>query len=897
VAYTPTGQQQSTTDPLGHTTYYYYDALNRLIQTVYPDGTSTSSSYDANGNRTNSVDQLYRTNSYVYDALYRLTNTIYADLSTSRTIYDGVGRVQYTVDALGYTTAFGYDAAGERIAVTNASGTSVAQTNLSGFDLNGNQITSTDSLDRVTTNVYDALNRQVEVLYADGTKTSTGYDADGRKVAATNQDTIVTWFAYDGAGRLTAVTNALTNVTSYAYDQAGNQTNQIDALGRQTAYAFDGMGRRVSRTLPGSQTERMSYDLAGNLAHYTNFNGAVITNQYDALNRLTRRSGANGYMISFSDTATGQRASMVDMSGTSSYLYDIRDRLTTKAVSFLNGPTLTNNYTYDLNGNLTSLWTDSPGGATATYQYDALNRLTNVLGQAIYGYDGVGNLQSLRESALTNLYQYDVENRLTNLVWGWSGNSSHTAYTIASFYYQLGATGNRTHLVEMLTSPSSTINNTYVWSYDPLYRLTNENISGSGTYSYQYTYDAVGNRTSRTATNGGLGNQSFSFNTNDWLNTDTYDSSGNTVTNGSNQPYRYDLENHLTNFNNSVYLGYNGDGLRVVKTASGTNTFYLVDDRNPTGYPQVLEEWTASGGATNLSKTYTYGLSLLTDSVGYLYGQDGHGSTRFLIGALGSVVENYTYDAYGNIINSYGTSTTTRLYCGEEWDPDLGFYYLRSRYMNPNTGRFWTMDLFEGSQIFPISLHKYLYCEVNPICLTDPSGRIATISDWFYGRFVERAIAADYLLRGPAGFKPPPLYTPISTILGVPYIPCMTAGRPDLVLMPGVAGSPGQVWEIKPAGSFVEGTAQLWYYIAILNYFDRSHKWVPGGENYTPPNVIPISWGVVAHVAPPIGGVILYNIEDIRMEILTLVVVGSHAAAAEFELEIGLEFTLEALEL
>jgi RHS repeat-associated protein len=316
------------------------------------------------------------------------------------------------------------------------------------------------------------------------------------------------------------------------------------------------------------------------------------------------------------------------------------------------------------------------------------------VGQAIYGYDGVGNLQSLSEGALTNLYQYDVENRLTNLVWGWSGNVHHTAYTIGSFYYQLGATGNRTKLVEMLTSPSSTNNYTYNWSYDALYRLTNENIS-SGLFSNKYTYDSVGNRTSRTGTGGGLTNQSFSFNTNDWLNTDSYDSNGNTVTNGNGQPYRYDPENHLTNFNNSVYVGYNGDGLRVSKSANGTNTYYLVDDRNPTGYPQVLEEWTASGGTTNLSKTYTYGLSLLTDSTGYYYGQDGHGSTRFLVGILGSVVENFTYDAYGNIINSYGTSTTTRLYCGEEPDLDLGFYYLRARYYNPQSGRFWTMDNLE----------------------------------------------------------------------------------------------------------------------------------------------------------------------------------------------------------
>src|SRR5208337_4021408 len=65
---------------------------------------------------------------------------------------------------------------------------------------------------------------------------------------------------------------------------------------------------------------------------------------------------------------------------------------------------------------------------------------------------------------------------------------------------------------------------------------------------------------------------------------------------------------------------------------------------------------------------------------------------------------------------------TLYLYCGEQFDPDLGFYYLRARYLNPNSGRFWTMDTFEGDQEDPLSLHKYLYGEDNPVDNSDPSG-------------------------------------------------------------------------------------------------------------------------------------------------------------------------------
>jgi hypothetical protein len=45
--------------------------------------------------------------------------------------------------------------------------------------------------------------------------------------------------------------------------------------------------RRIRHALPGGQVEGFVFDLGGNLVYQTNFNGMVITNQYDELNRLT----------------------------------------------------------------------------------------------------------------------------------------------------------------------------------------------------------------------------------------------------------------------------------------------------------------------------------------------------------------------------------------------------------------------------------------------------------------------------------------------------------------------------------------------------------------------------------------------------------------------------------
>ena len=350
------------------------------------------------------------------------------------------------------------------------------------------------------------------------------------------------------------------------------------------------------------------------------------------------------------------------------------------------------------------------------YQYDLLGRITNVLANgssvANYGFDVVGNLQSLSyANGVTNLYQYDSMNRLTNQVW----NSGSTV--LASFGYTLGATGNRTALTESINGTSRTYN----WAYDYLYRLTGETIGNMGMVNYNF--DAVGNRTNRISSVSGIANQSPTFTANDWLTSDTYDTNGNTTVSGSNN-YQYDALNHLTNANGgAILIAYDGDGNRASKKVGSTTTYYLVDDRNPSGYAQVLEEYQGS----TLSRVYNYGLALVSQrqasggTVSY-FGSDGHGSTRFLLNTSGAITDTYAYDAYGTLIASSGTTPNNYLYCCQQWDDNLGLYYNRARYLNPDTGRFWTMDTFAGNNEDPLSLHKYLYCQGDPVMGTDLSG-------------------------------------------------------------------------------------------------------------------------------------------------------------------------------
>lgn len=714
IQYNAIGKQSVTTDQLARQTSYQYDLMGRLTQTSYPDSTSEQSTYDAEGDRVTTTDRAGRTTTFVYDPLKRLLQTVYPDDARTSTAYDAIGQVSSVTDARGNVTQYAYDDASRRSKVTDALGnaTSIA------YDAVGNQISMTDANSNVTQYQYDQDNRRTNTIYPDKTSDSVAYDALGRTVSKTDQAGLVTQFQYDKLGRLTQVTDALGQITKYAYDEVGNRLSQTDANSHTTSFVYDKMGRRSQRTLPLGMSESFTYDLAGNLATKTDFNGKTTAYAYDAVNRLTGKTpdaSLSQPAIAFTYTSTGQRQTMIDASGTTNYAYDLRDHLTQKAT-----PEGTLSYTYDLAGNLASIRSSNANGTSADYGYDVLNRLTKVTdnrlasGVTTYAYDNAGNLQSyLYPNNVQTSYTYNALNRLTNM----TISAGSTGPTLASYGYTLGPAGNRTAVAEFGGRQVG-------YTYDSLYRLTGEIIAGSpdanGAIGYQY--DPVGNRLARTSTVPQLPPATYAYDANDRLTTDAYDANGNTVTSGGNS-YAYEFENRLTSLNGgALSIVYDGDGNRVSKTASGVTTNYLVDDRNLTGYSQVLEE--ISGG--QVQRVYAYGLNRISQSQTSgtsFYGYDGHGSVRVLTDAAVAVTDRYDYDAFGNILSETGTTPNVYLYTGEQNDPNLGAYYLRARYANTSSGRFLTTDDFEGHPRLPRSLHSYMYSQGDPVDQADPSGR------------------------------------------------------------------------------------------------------------------------------------------------------------------------------
>jgi RHS repeat-associated protein len=377
-------------------------------------------------------------------------------------------------------------------------------------------------------------------------------------------------------------------------------------------------------------------------------------------------------------------------------------------------------------------------GASVAYTYDDLDRLSTVVDNNLpgqnttsYTYDNASNIAMVATpNGLQSSFTYDTLNRLTAMT-----------TQVASYNYTLGATGNRTQAIE---SNGRTVN----WSYDNIYRLTSETIASDPSQnngSVSYGLDPVGNRTSETSSLPGINSGSWPvYNADDQqVPSESYDANGNVTRTANGNSYTYDSQNHMMTMTapgKSISMVYDAFGNRVAKTVNGVTTQYLVDDLNPTGYPQVIEELTGSIGAGVVTRTYTYGLQRISENLSpsltgnnawtpsfYVY--DGAGSVRQLTNSTGVVTNEYEYDAYGNSFTKAGTTPNNYLYRGEQYDSDLGLYYLRARYYNPATGRFMGRDPEDGIPTDPASVHKYLYAKGDSVNLIDPMGRLS-IGQW-----------------------------------------------------------------------------------------------------------------------------------------------------------------------
>ncbi|NJK82020.1 MAG: RHS repeat-associated core domain-containing protein [Chloroflexaceae bacterium] len=424
----------------------------------------------------------------------------------------------------------------------------------------------------------------------------------------------------------------------------------------------------------------------------------VLTHTYDQVGRLTGTVEQPGNTHGFAYDRVGN------------LLRQQVNGITTTVQTYNNAQEVVD-WHYDAADNLLTLQSSNVHGTSVRYAYDELNRLQSVTDQRLnpgttrYTYDAVGNLDTLTyPNGVASTHTYDDLNRLTTVAVG-SG-------TLGQFTYTLDAAGMRTRLVDHT-------GRTIDYSYDQTYRLVSEQVTNdpqSANGSVSYTYDAAGNRLRRTSTLSGVDNQSFSYDANDRRSDAIYDPNGNLLSAGGTTS-TYDYANRLVS-DGSVRLVYDGDGHLVQQTVGGVTTTYLVDEQNPTGYAQIVEE--AGAGTVQRTLTYGYDLLSLNDVVGgsgtaHFVGYDGLGSVRLLTDSTGAVSDRYEYEAFGTVLRQTGSTANPYQFTGERFDATLGLYYLRARWYDGGTGRFLTRDTYPIDVQNPGELNRYGYTANNPV--------------------------------------------------------------------------------------------------------------------------------------------------------------------------------------
>ncbi|MDD3144650.1 MAG: hypothetical protein PHV23_00905 [Candidatus Gracilibacteria bacterium] len=145
---------------------------------------------------------------------------------------------------------------------------------------------------------------------------------------------------------------------------------------------------------------------------------------------------------------------------------------------------------------------------------------------------------------------------------------------------------------------------------------------------------------------------------------------------------------------------------RYLKQTEDETTRYIYSNEN------ILQEITTDE-TTITTKDYINGIGV-DDLIAYeennntYYFHKNHlGSVEGITDSSGNIVVSYEYDSFGNFeITSGANSGNTRLYTGREYNSEIGLYYNRARYYNPELGRFISRDPI--GQIDDVNLYGYV---------------------------------------------------------------------------------------------------------------------------------------------------------------------------------------------
>jgi RHS repeat-associated protein len=626
------------------TTITVTDELPQSGQSV--TSVQTTAQYDDLGRLTQLVDPDRGTHNYTYDA----NGNLIQDSSGSRTIgyaYDLLNRVGCVQDEPSQESTNG--ACG-----TSANGGSYNPYIQNTYDTNKLTLSGT------TDYPIGELTQSVSTTYFSGSAASVTeayeHDARGRSIGESLQFSLPSSW------------NVTTALPTYQEQLSYNDADQLTTTTTSTVPT----GQGFTTTLAYDSTGAL-YGLSNNTSSTPNL-ATLAFNSRDQLDTINFQTNSGGALAA------------------EQFVYDANLRTvsatgTWGANSGQNGTIYSEGLSYDAASNLVSLsqtqnavGSSAGGSETSNFCYNEQNELvwagnSGTQPGAGTGTCGSGTLSSgLSGASYSNSYVY------THLGELWQGPLSGGNTQVQYLY----CASNTHQLIGLYPTSSG---------------ATCSNYTGK-TASYNSSYDAFGNVTSRTA-------------------------------NSTTATLTYDILDHLTQWyanstNQEQYL-YDASGERMLRRfTNGNGTTILT-------YPFGIEEHQYSGTGSNQWNIYYYYLA--GRSLGSL---GGNGTQFYLTDRLGSIVSafnnaqgganmksNQLFGPYGNVRYYACCLNTAKGFIGQ-YNDGTGLDYFNARYYDPVVGVFLAADTVEGNAQ---GMNPYAYANGNPETYNDPTGHASNPPD------------------------------------------------------------------------------------------------------------------------------------------------------------------------
>ena len=751
-------------------TYYTYDSKKRIVR-EQTGNSYTYYTYDSKGN--NLVHATLKENyTGTAPALYDSSLTCFD--STTYT-YDSNGRVTSESYSAGGSVIYTYDNRGNVLTETTVDSSNKQTVVTYTYDELGNLLTSSTGTD-TSSYTYDKAGRTL-LANENGECTRTLYDNQGRTIQEIGPKDYDR--TKDGLPESNTYSDSNVGHRYFYNEETGNLDSEINRIGVETVYTYYSTGEKKTEAfdiykydynvkgnltnvyIDSVNTLSYNYDEDYNLTLEVYANGQSIRYEYDDNNNLVKQYHNNdesAYVI-YSYNADNELIQKVNTDTDSKYVYGENGQV---SIYKLSDDTLVQSYTEskteaDETNNITAK-TDvtethfgttyssvikdksvsyTTGDNTVEYSYtekdDRLNTDSVKFNgesaiDADYSYDSKGNITS-KSIYYSLVNEYDNEDRITGSGYGSPQN-----------YYKYDENS------QLVRADNGILNHSSTFTYDNRgnilskkeYDLTrSETISSAPTKTTTFAYS-----------NDGWKDQLIAVNNVEL----TYDEVGNVLTYGDKE-YTWNTGRHLesiTDGDNTYSYTYDENGIRTSKTVNGVTTYFNTKDG------VILSQ---TDGTNTMYFQYDkkgVPLGFIYNGTQYFYLTNQTGDVISIIDAQGNNLVDYEYDEWGAIGSKTAVNNTDEenilanlnplRYRGYYYDNETEYYYLQSRYYNPEICRFINSDFSTISRLCKNEINGsnlFSYCGNNPLNKIDSSGYvIETIVDvvsvgWSLYKFIK----------------------------------------------------------------------------------------------------------------------------------------------------------------